>query len=83
MTSPETQELARQGEDLYERRLRQQLEATHWGQFVAIEPISGDFFVTRKLGEAFEAARAAHPDRLVYVRRVGYPVAVEIGNSPQ
>lgn len=79
MVPPETQELVRQGEELYERKLREQLEVAYWGQFVAIEPTSGDFFVARKLDEAIVAARNAHPDRLAYARRIGYPVAVEIG----
>lgn len=81
MVPPEVQDLALQATALYDQRLRTRLERTNRGEFVAIEPESGDFFLARRLDEAIQAARAAHPDRLAYALRVGYPSAVEIGGG--
>ena len=80
--SPESIEVARRAEELYAQRLRQPLEATHRDLFVAIEPVSGDYFLGKTLRDAGRAARAAHPNRLSYGLRIGHPVAIEIGNCP-
>jgi len=82
MVSPETMELVRRAEQIYEQRLRTELEKAHHGEFVAIEPDSGDHFVGRTLEDAIGAARRAHPQRLSYTLRIGYPVALEIGCHP-
>ena len=81
MVAPESLEVARRGQDFYERQLRARLEATHRGSFVSIEPDSGDFFLGRTLEEAITTARRSHPDRLSYTCRIGFPTAVEIGCS--
>jgi hypothetical protein len=77
------EDLARRGQQIYDERLRAELEKTHDGQFVAIEPDSGDYFLGRNLTEAFEACRQAHPGRLCYGLRVGEPAAIEIGSWPE
>lgn len=79
MVSPETQELARRAEAIYEQRLRAILEPTQRGMFVAIEPDSGDHFVGKKIIDAIQASQRVHPDRLCYVMRIGFPTAVEFG----
>jgi hypothetical protein len=79
MASAETVELARRAERIYEDRLRERLEAEHHGWFVTIEPDSGDYFLGRSLDDAAEEARKHYPDRRTFTRRIGYPVAVEIG----
>ena len=82
MVSPEMKEIARRGQEIYDHKLRAQLEATQLGRFVAIEPESGDYFIAQKLDEAIQAARAKHPDRLAYALRVGFATAVELGHCP-
>jgi hypothetical protein len=82
MLSLEAQEVARQSEAVYEQHLKTQLEPAYQGQFVAIEPISGAYFLGRTIYDAAHAAQQAYPDRLNYVIRIGHPVAIEIGNSP-
>ncbi len=72
-------ELYERAEQLYQTRLRADLERTHQNSFVAIEPESGDFFLGRTLSEASEAANIAHPDRRCCVLRVGHSVALHLG----
>jgi len=79
MASERSIEVARKGQEVYDRRLRSELEATHADEFVAIEPESGDFFLGQTLSEAIQAARAAHPQRLPFALRVGHGTTVEMG----
>ncbi|MEX0612347.1 MAG: hypothetical protein WD738_09430 [Pirellulales bacterium] len=81
MTSQNLDELVRNAEHLYEEKLRAQLEHNHPDEFVAIEPVSGDFFLGRTLSEALGAARDAHPDRLSHAVRVGHKAALHFGVS--
>lgn len=74
-----TSELIRQAEQLYDQRLKSQLERTHPDYFVAIEPDTGDYFVGRTMSEASAAAHAAHADRRSVVLRIGHRVAVHLG----
>jgi hypothetical protein len=64
---------------LYESRLRQVLEPTHKDAFVAIEPVSGEYFLGRTVSEAIGAARAKFPDRLAHALRVGHKATVHFG----
>jgi hypothetical protein len=72
-------ELVRSAEQLYDDKLRVQLEDTHPDEFIAIEPVSGDFYLGRTLSEAMGAARDAHPDRLSHAMRVGHKAALHFG----
>ncbi|MGE0607811.1 MAG: hypothetical protein AB7O62_12025 [Pirellulales bacterium] len=71
--------VASQARQIYESRLRESLERSHKDQFVAIEPVSGDYFLGATLSEAIGAARARHPDRLAHALRVGHRAAVHFG----
>jgi hypothetical protein len=79
MNSPTLENLIRSAELVYEQKLRQELEATHRDEFVAVEPGSGDFFLGRTLSEAIGAARKAYPDRLAHAMRVGHKAALHFG----
>jgi hypothetical protein len=83
MVSPELEAIARRAEQIYDERLRAQLEPTHRGWIVAIEPDSGDYFLGRTLEEASAALEKVHPSKvhLSYALRVGFPSVYEIGYS--
>jgi hypothetical protein len=76
-------ELSRQAESLYDQRYRQQLEASHPNEFVAIEPQSGDYFLGRTLSEAIQRARRRYPDRRPHALRIGHAAAVHFGAQVQ
>lgn len=81
MLSPELQQLIERATRLYEEKLKAELETSHLNWFVAIEPQSGEYFLGGTMSEARQAARAAHPDRLTYLLRVGHEAAVHIGSA--
>lgn len=76
-------ELVQSAEHIYEQKLRAQLERAHSDEFVAIAPLSGDYFLGKTLSEAIGSARDAHPDRLSHAMRVGHEAAVHFGVSLQ
>jgi hypothetical protein len=82
MVSPETLEIVRRAQLIYNERLREKFEPTHKGQFLCIEPDSGDYFLGRRMEEASAAARKAYPNRVCHIIRIGFPAAVEFGYSP-
>jgi hypothetical protein len=51
--------------------LKGELEGTHDGEIVAIEPTSGDHVLGKTLGEANRAMAEKHPDTWVLFVRVG------------
>lgn len=79
MDSQSLDDLVRGAERIYNERLRGQLEGLHRNEFVAIEPMSGDYFLGRTLSEALGSARSAHPNRLSHTIRVGHRAALHFG----
>lgn len=55
--------------------LTNQLEAEHLNRFVAIEPISSEFFVSDTKSEAIGDSRRTYPDRLIHTFRIGHAAA--------
>lgn len=74
-------DIASRAEAIYAQRLKEELEQSHRDQFVAIEPLSGDYFLGHTLSEAIGLARQAHPDRLAHALRIGHRSGVHFGAS--
>jgi hypothetical protein len=79
MSASAEHDVVKAAERLYAERLKPQLEPGHIGEFVAIEPVSGEHFLGKTLSEAIQAARRAHPTRLPYAMRVGTRPAIHLG----
>jgi hypothetical protein len=71
--------IAEQAKQFYDAELRDELEANHRNQFVAIEPASKAHFVADTFLAAALAAKEAYPDRQSFVLRVGHAAAFHIG----
>lgn len=72
-------EIARLGRAIYDREIRQQIEAGHLGQFVVIDVESGKFEIASDHLTAVKKARAKYPEASLFTVRVGYPAAARIG----
>ena len=79
MVAQDTKDVAREAKRIYEEQLRASLEESHMNAFVAIEPVSGEYFLGRTLSEAIGASRLKYPDRLAHALRVGHKAAVHFG----
>jgi hypothetical protein len=73
------QSVAQAARELYETRYRALLEPAHKDEFVAIEPVSGEYFLGHTLSEAIGASRSKYPDRLAHALRVGHQGTVHLG----
>ncbi len=67
--------LVASGQRLYDERLRDLLEPSQAGRYVAIEPDLGNYFLGDTGTEALLEARRALPEAMFYLTRVGYPAA--------
>jgi hypothetical protein len=68
-------DLVQSGQCLYDKRLRELLEPSQVGRYVAIEPVSGKYFLGDTGTEALLEARRVLPEAVFYLARVGYPAA--------
>ena len=81
MVSANTRSVIDRAKQIYTEQLQVALEADHWGRFVAIEPVSGEYFLADTLDGAVLEARAKHPTRLSHTVRVGHPAALHLGGA--
>ena len=64
MLTENLKQIAVKAKLLYQERLRARLEADNRGDFVCIEPKSGEYFLGRTFDDAVNKAIDAFPDRL-------------------
>jgi len=64
------QEIAEAGRKIYEE-VKSQYES-HKGKFLAIDTESKNVYMGETTAEAVEQARAAHPEKVFYVVKVGF-----------
>lgn len=65
------EEIARLGEELYQKELKSKLEPKENGKYVAIEVESKEYFVKETKEEALDEAQKVFPDKIFFVRRIG------------
>jgi len=61
--------------------LRPQLEAEHWGKYIAIYPINGDYAIGRTLDAADKKLRQKYPGVAFVINRIGYQAVGHFGGS--
>lgn len=73
------EEFARRGNELYQTRIRSQVEAGNHGKVVAIDIDSGAFAVGDDTLQASETLLSQHPQAQIWCVRVGYPAVHRLG----
>ena len=73
--------IAERAKQFYEHELKDRLEVDHRDQFVAIEPMSKEYFLGDSFISAALSAKSAHPDRKSFVLRIGHEAAFHLGAS--
>ncbi len=75
-------ETARLGKEIYERDILPQVEAGHFGEYVAIDVETGDWAVAGSESAALERLRAQRPEAVdVLMERVGYRALYSFGGG--
>lgn len=74
-----TEEVARRGREIYERRIRAEIEPEQAGRFVVVDIISGDFVVADDDLEASDRMIERNPEAVLYGTRIGERAAYRIG----
>jgi len=74
------EEIARRGEEIYERDLRAKLETEeNRGKFLIIDITTGGYEIDREDLVATERLLARNPNAMTYGLRIGYEAAYELG----
>ena len=74
------EEIARLGEEIYERDVRGQVETAHHGEIVSIDVDSGSWAIGDDILEAVDRLRAQRPEAIdVWSLRVGYRAVHKFG----
>lgn len=75
------EEIARLGDEIYERDIRSKVEATQHGKIVAIDVDSGEYATADTALAAADALRERRPALDVWAVRVGYPTLRTFGGN--
>ena len=71
-------EIADAGEKIYREKFKATFETKFHGKFVAIEVNEGDAMTGDSPDEVLEKAKAAHPEGIFHLIRVGFRNAFEL-----
>jgi hypothetical protein len=73
--------LAERGEGVYNAKYRERFEKEHLGQFAVIDVVTEQAFVANTAEGAYEQARAAAPQGLFHLIKIGQPGAFRVSYS--
>jgi len=73
-------EIARKGEEIYQRELKAKFEKTHFGKYIAIEVDSGEYFLGENQIDVSSKAKKKFPDKITYLIKIGYPAVVTMSH---
>ena len=77
------EEAVRLGKEIYQRDILPQVQADHFGEYVAIDVDSGSWAVASNENSALESLRGLRPDAInVLMERVGYRALRSFGAGP-
>lgn len=74
-----TEEIARRGRAIYERRIRWEVEPEYDGKVLAIDVVTGDYSIGDNDLDALDRAEVKNPEGLFYFARVGRRAVHRIG----
>lgn len=76
-----TEEIGRRGREIYERRIRREVEPVHQGKFIIIDITTGEYVIGESGREASSRMRERNPEAIMHGTRVGASAAYRIGPS--
>lgn len=79
--SPQMSQFVLDAKRFYEDHYRAELEATHHGQFAAVDLKRRTVLVAPRKIEVMQKAMASDPESFVFLIQIGYPTADEFSNA--
>jgi hypothetical protein len=74
-------DVAKAGEKIYREQLREKYEASHLGQFIVIEVVTGQSVLAKEPEDAIRQAHAAAPHGVFHMIKIGSPSPYQGGFS--
>lgn len=65
------EEIAKKGDEIYQKELKSKLEPQENGKYIAIEVKSKRYFIGITKEEVLDQAQKVFPDKIFFVRRIG------------
>ncbi len=76
------EETAQLGREIYKQTILPQVEADHFGEYVAIDVETGDWAIADSTRVAVQRLRVQHPDAVdILCERVGYKALISFGGA--
>ncbi|MEW6052140.1 MAG: hypothetical protein AB1644_13890 [Candidatus Zixiibacteriota bacterium] len=73
-------ELTEKGQEIYNRRYKAELEKSHYGEYVAIDVATEEFYLGASPEQAATNAAKANPGGFVHLIRIGYSGVYRMGS---
>lgn len=73
------EEVVRQGQTLYEKRIQSRIDERDRGKFLVLDIETGDYELDSNELQALKRAKAKRPDAVLYMLRIGYPATYRLG----
>lgn len=77
------EETARRGDEIYERQIRDKVEATRRGKIVAIDIATGTYAIGENALSASKQILSQLPDAEIWLVRIGHRALHRIGARPR
>lgn len=77
------EELARRGQEIYEKQVRDQVEDQFVGKIVAIDIETGIYEIDDDVLTAVHRVQEKHPGAPIYTMRIGYDAVYGFGGGPR
>src|SRR6266699_1389470 len=77
-----TEEVGRRGRELYETKLRAQIEPAHTGKFLVLDIVTGDYEIAEDDLAASDRLLARNPARCCMACALGRPQPIVSGATP-
>jgi hypothetical protein len=78
-----SEEIGRRGQELYDQKIRHQVEAGNKGKYLVIDIETGEYALGDDTLELSHHLHAKHPGAALYAMRIGYPGTFRMrGRSP-
>jgi hypothetical protein len=76
-----TLDITKQGEEIYQYKLKKKLEPKFMGSFVVIDPETEDYFIASDPMEANKKALKKHPNKIFYLKKIGFKTTYHLPAS--